>query len=227
LCFVISLFTFLSYETIVLMVWGFFPFAILPFVNFLGIPKIRLVQCAPFVPLGILLCQLLFVHLKRVISEKWSYIIAVFIIIYSFYSSVPILINRTESAFGYIRGWRGVHIPQEDKTALDFIAPILPKESVILADERMGNILPAFAPIVSYFGHSAKTKNFYGKATLTRTFFSGTLTDPDALLFVKNNRIRYVWYGLDERKYSKDVINYSFLHTIYNKDGIIIFQIYD
>ena len=82
-----------------------------------------------------------------------------------------------------------MHIPQAEVAALKFIEKNIVQETVILSSERLGNIIPAFAPLVSYIGHSAKTKDFYSKLGLVNSFFAQTIKNDEALQFVKNNRI--------------------------------------
>lgn len=213
-----------SYRYGVIILWAFLPFILLGLANLLGIPKIRLTQFAPFVPFAILLVDLIFIHPPRLLNPKLQWTIATVILVISIYTSGSILKNRIDAAAIYSSGHQ-MHIPAKEVAALAFIEPNVGKEAVVLATERLGNIIPAFAPVVSYIGHSAKTKDFYSKLTFANSFFAGKMSDREALEFVKNNSIGFVYFGTDEKYLGKTILEYSFLQSLYEKDGITVYKI--
>jgi len=212
-----------SYKEAVIIAWAFLPFLLLPFANFLGIPKIRLTQLAPFVPFSILIIDFLYIHPLYFLRNKFRWAILAVIFIVSIYTSASILKKRIDAAAIYVSGHQ-MHIPAKEVAALEFIEQNIGKESVVLATERLGNIIPAFVPVVSYLGHSAKTKDFYAKLSLANSFFAGSMNDMEALDFVSNSRIEYVYFGTDEKYLGKTSLTYPFLRSFYEKDGITLYK---
>lgn len=208
-----------NWELIFISLWAILPFFMLPFVNILSIAKIRLTQEAPFIPFGILAAYTIFQ-----IVPKYKYpIIAVFLL-----STLPVSLNLLSQRIQYIKTepiYDHFYIPKTSFEVIEFIKKNLPKNSVILTNEKMGNIIPAFAPTVSYMGHLNQTMNYPEKEKNVNNFFSGKWTDEEAKKFLIENGIRYVYYGWQEKELGLDISKYPFLRSIYKNEAVELFQL--
>lgn len=217
-----------SVEYIFICLWAYLPFLLLPFVNIFQIPKLRLVQEAPFVPWGILAAITIF----KIVPKNKSLLKALLVIIFlatTLPVSFTLLARKVEFAknelIDDVRTWH-IFIPNQEIKAIDFIKRNIKKGSIMLSDQRVGNITPAFAPVVSYFGHQALTKDFSLKQKAVELFFSQTFGSGQAREFLTSNNISYVYYGLNEKALGQErPLGYNFLKSIYQSEGIEIYQV--
>ena len=203
--------------------WAYMPFLLLPFVNTLGIGKLRLIDSAPFIPFSILTVQSLFLILK---NKPLKILYAVLILSISA-TSLPVGIPsfvRYITAAKTAPIYKNLFISEDVWKTIDFIGNSLPADSLILSNDVTGNILAAYAPVKVYFGHINQTMNFDDKQNNTRLFYSGQFSASQASSFLKKNNISYVYYGEEEMTLGDSKIDYPFLEKIYERDGIIIFK---
>ncbi len=213
-----------KWERLFLAIWAYFPFLLLPFIKILGISKLRLVSTAPFIPLaGLTSIALLEFNLwRKKIMVKYLLIAALFatFIPVSYQMSVLEIQNRLNSPL-----YTNIFYPLPAFQALRFIEKNIPKNSVILSNEYMGNIIPAFAPVISFYGHFVHTKNFFSKAQQISSFYSNKMSEEQAKKFLTNGNIRYIYYGPDEYFQSLGNLNYTFLEKIYQNSQVVIFKV--
>ncbi|PIY80113.1 MAG: hypothetical protein COY80_04620, partial [Candidatus Pacebacteria bacterium CG_4_10_14_0_8_um_filter_42_14] len=96
----------------------------------------------------------------------------------------------------------------------------LSPNSTILTEYYMGNQIPANTEARVYFGHLLQTPNAAGKQEKIREFYGGKLSDKEAKIFLIDNNIQYVYIGREEQE-----VSYSFLRSIFEEDGVSIYEI--
>jgi hypothetical protein len=212
---------------ITIALWALMPFVMLPFVDILSIPKIRLLQTSPFVPLG--LCSaytLSLIPKKRILRYVPVVLISIFLI-----TAVPvsysILKQRIQTIDRYITApdMTHVHLPKTEYEAIQFIQTNIPAGSGILADERIGTIIPAFAPVKSYFGHFVDTKDFDLKRQWLQKFYSGTFSSTQVAATLALYNIHYIYYGIDEQRYTTLPLQYEQLSEIFRNGTVKIYRV--
>lgn len=203
--------------------WAYMPFLLLPFVNILGIGKLRLIDSVPFIPFSLLTVLSLFLILKNKPLKILYSVLIVFILVTSLPVGIPSFIrNITAAKTDPI--YKNLFISDAVWKTIDFIRYSLPADSLILSNDVTGNILAAYAPVKVYFGHINQTMNFADKQKNTRLFFAGQFSDSQASSFLEKNNISYIYYGEEEMTLSELKIDYPFLKKIYEDDGIFIFK---
>lgn len=208
---------------IFLFVWGILPIVLLPFANFLSVGKVRLFDAIPFLPWAILGSQTIWDLWK---SKKKE--LAIGILVIYFISTLPISFIQLNYDIKNARQ-EGIHtnvfIPGKTWNAIDFLNKKAKRDSVILSNEYVGNIIPAYTPLISYFGHIDQTMNFSEKQVKSADFFTQKYSDGEAMNFLRKNGISYVYYGADEMLNGGDRLTYSFLKPVFQEDEIIIYNV--
>lgn len=215
-----------SWEKIFIVLWAFLPFLLLPFVGIFSVSKIRLLGDAPFVPWG-MLCAITIFEVARHMKSAKPLIIGILIIFLgiSFATSARIftkVINYTRTFPAY----SNIFIPQSNWKLIDFAKIEIPRDSIILSDEYMGNLLPSYAPIISYFGHINLTYKFLEKQNNVWRFYTLRMDEEEAKEFVRINNIKYVYFGIAEKGLgSLDSLPFKFLKVIYLENDNIIYKV--
>jgi len=214
-----------NWSLIFVTVWACLPFLLLPFVELLWLSKIRLAQINSYIPLGILCADTIYhVIPKLKINYLKTILLTLFltanlgVIIYLFilrYQSISTHANyRLDS----------VYMRKSTYDSLDFIQNTVPKNSIFLSSPIVGLVIPSYSRNTSFIAHLTDTYNYAQKEKEMIKFFSNSMTDTEAELFLKNNGINFVYFGLDEKQYSNQ-LNYSFLKEYYNKDDVQIYRV--
>jgi hypothetical protein len=206
-----------SLKQIYSVVWALLPFALLPFVNILGIGKIRLLNTAVFIPYGILITVFIFKIIKNI---KIRVILIAICILISLPVTVYLWLIQIRSAYTSTL-YANIFISKPVWQAIDYLKATAPKDSVFISYDSAGNIIPAYVPIKSYFGHINQTMDYSDKQGNVWLFYTGRMKDNEASDFLKMNKIAYVYYGPDEK--SLGGTPYSFLKPIYQTVDITIF----
>lgn len=217
---IINIFKKGNFGRLFIALWGLFPFLMLPFANILGIGKIRLISEAPFVPLGILATITLF----EVVKKNIRYLLLIIFFAITVPQSI-ILSYQDYRKSSTQQLYTNVFIPKSVWNTIEFVRRNAPKNSIVLSDEYFGNLVPAFVPVISYFGHSSITLNFSDKQKNVYNFYTQKMTDNEAFDFLNENNIKYVYFGPDEKRLGSDKLNYSFLKPIFGKEDISLYKI--
>lgn len=209
-------------EFIFISIWSILPMILLPFVNILNIPKLRLLEDAHFIPFAILASQSIYIICLTLRSKIIKIAIVVFFLIFTIPVSVHVLLWKISFITNNFAP--GLFYFQKDiLSGIKFIEESIPKNSIILS--QTSYILPAYAPVISYWGHMALTKNFSLKQENSRLFFSNQMPEAEAIKFLFSNRINYVYWGPEEKKLSSKPLTYNFLKPIYQDTNVTIFQV--
>lgn len=210
-----------GWEYLFLSAWAFFPFIFLPFANLLGIGKIRLISAAPFVPFGILTAFFLFEIIK---NNTVRLLVGSVYVVSVLYVSVSIWMLDMKQA-NQFPFFTNAFIPKESWRAIEFMKRTVPKDSIILSDEYMGNILPAYIPSRSYIGHASITLSYPEKKKRVVDFYTSS-TDEEAADFLKNNRISFVYFGPDEKRLGSNITPaHPFLKEIYKTGNVSLYKV--
>lgn len=216
-----------SFKETFLVVWILLPIVLMPFTDFLGIGKIRLAYMASYIPLGIFTVYTLRYLVRqgeRLIIKCIAASIILLLFLLFMYVSFQNNIKRfdfsSEVSFNAC-------IPRETVDALRFLnRNAQPYAAVVLSDFAVGNMLPAFARMKSYFGHWTQTMNFQQKEYLTNRFFRGQMDDNEVTRFLHEGNISYVYWGVAEQKYGGDIKKYKLpLDLVFQNASVQIYKI--
>lgn len=206
-------------ENIFVTMWFIFPFILLPFVNILQIPKLRLFEDAHFIPIAILAAQSI-----SIITAKFKFISIGFFVVFLLIT-IPEVVSIFKWRLSFITNNfpGGVYYSYKNEySGLDFIIREVPKNSVIITS--MAHIIPAYAPVISYWGHLNLTNNYSLKQEKLNLFFSNRMNDTEAKAFLAKNNINYVYLGPDAKKLGFDPKSYNFLISVYADNDVTIYK---
>jgi len=214
-------------ELIFVAVWAILPYLLLPFTNMIGISRIRVAFMGNFVPLGILsvlTVKMLGEALKKKIKPQFfsAAAFALFLFI-----SLPVTIYYLKARVTYVPiGFLNLHIPQSIMKSIDYLGRNSKPYSIVLGADYIGNMLPAFIKIKSYYGHVTQTKDYGAKSLVVEKFYSGKMNPTQALDFIKSGNINYIYVGPIENIWGADFIKYKLpIEEFYNREGIVIYKV--
>lgn len=141
-------------------------------------------------------------------------------------STLPVTTQRLLADISKVRStplYSNVYISNNHWQAVDYLKKETPNNSIVLSNEYMGNIIPAYTHNISYFGHPVHTKDFYIKQHEISLFYGNNLSDEEAKTFVKKNNINYIYFGPDEKS-TTDKLKYPFLKEVFKKNDVSIFM---
>ena len=100
-------------------------------------------------------------------------------------------------------------------------------DDVVLAEVTASNYIPAYSGNTVYFGQ-LNTVNYEKKEIEAKNFLKGVLTVSEAENLLKNGRIKYIFYSVQEKETSKNldlIKTYPFLKSVYNNQNVEIFRV--
>ncbi len=111
--------------------------------------------------------------------------------------------------------------------AIFFLEKHTNPNQTVLSHFFAGNLIPAYSGNMVYFGHSTETYQF--KTTKIENvieFFSGKMSPQKAQEFLTKNKIKYVFYGVQEKNINPrfDIMTYNFLENIFKNSEVSIFE---
>ncbi len=194
---------------------------------------LRFTQTGLFIPLG-LLGAYFFYQLSQITGSKITYPLIIFYIIINFFMMKISLDWQTN--FITQRAQANVpDVPYPPQTmyplkswmdGIRWIKNNTKEDDVILAHITAGNFIPAYAGRTVYFGQ-ANTLDYDSKQTLVDKFYKGEMSISQASEFLKNGRINYIFYSLQEIEFSPNKslnFYYPFLQPVFRSDTITVFQ---
>ncbi len=111
------------------------------------------------------------------------------------------------------------YLPVEYKHAFDWLASRKEKDAV-LSGFVTGNFIPGYTGCSVYLGHSALTPDIAERRDQMRQFYSSP--DPG---FLRQNGIRYVFWGREERSLTNRDLSKMF-KTVFEENGVAILTSY-
>lgn len=209
-------------EMIFITLWFLLPYILLPFVNVFQIPKLRLVEDAHFIPIAILASQ----TLSSILSNLKSRFISLGMFVLYLLITLPVIVTLFIWRISFIASNfpAGVYYSNKNEySGMEYVLKEVPKNSVIITS--LSHIIPAYAPVVSYWGHMNMTNSFAIKEVYLKLFFSNQMTENEAKEFLLSNNIDYIYVGPVERKLSSKPISYNFIYAVYRDDAVTIFKV--
>ncbi len=167
---------------------------------------------------------------KKVRPEKFvseGLLILIMLIIFII-TTLPVSLNILNQRIQYVKTepiYDHFYIPKTSFDAIKFINKNIPANSVILAHEKYGIIIPAFVPVVSFFGHVTQTMNYFGKEKDVTNFFSGIWSEKETKQFLITNKISYIYYGWQEEELGFDISKYPFLKEIFRNEDVTFYKV--
>lgn len=218
--------------------WFLVPIIFLPLAPLFQISNTRLVQGVPFLPFAILavvgidglIHWELIENLKFKIRNvpKWinkERIILAIIFILFILQTLPTLIWSLKDQFHeYWTTYSNIYLDKRLFRAFDFINQEYEPKTVILASFYTGNYLPAFTHTVSFIGHFGYTYQLERKQESTDNFLSQKLTDREAKEFLKQNNIRLIFQGPEEKIMSPKPLYPDLLKPVFINDIVTVYQ---
>lgn len=101
------------------------------------------------------------------------------------------------------------------------------KNEVVLAYITAGNYIPAYSGNFVYLGH-ANTPDEPAKEGIAARFFKGQMSSNEAKQFLKDRRISYVYFGIQEKELgglSELLSYYPYLREVYVNSGVTIYRV--
>ncbi len=98
--------------------------------------------------------------------------------------------------------------------------------SVVLAEITAGNYIPAYAGDYVYFGQS-NTVDYNRKGGEVDRFFKGEMTKEEAKELIRNGRINYIFFSIQEKEVSvghPPTDFYPFLQPVYQNSLVTIYR---
>jgi hypothetical protein len=89
--------------------------------------------------------------------------------------------------------------PADELEALNWLQTHAPEDSIVLAMDRTGNLIPVHANVRVYIGHGPETVDADRKREETEQFFHAESDDERRRRFINEAAIDYVWVGVLER----------------------------
>ncbi len=205
---------------------------------------LRLTQMVPQIPLGILSGFFFYELIKIIKKSKHSLsklillvvsILPFILIVYGFFMMYQSFVGQRDFTNHKMRADvplvpSGTYVmyPLKDFVgALTFLEKETPQNSVVLSDTTAGNYIPVYSGRTVYIGHD-NTLFFEQKIDKVRDFYAGRMTKEQAYLWLKNERISYIFFGPQEFETSgiRDLtILYSFVDLVYHNDYVTIYKI--
>lgn len=199
--------------------------------KYLPYHPIRFVQTANHIPLALLSAYFISRLMRKRILITLIVLPIIFLGIVQSYFSV-----KAQTDFIHQRAVAGqplvpyapqVMYPLKDFwNGLQWLGKNTDINSIVLSQYTAGNYIPAYSGNFVYFGHNPETVFYAEKEMKVNLFFSGTMSDEQALNFLRKENISYIFYGPQEKEKSlKDINKYKFLKPVFNSQYVTIFKI--
>lgn len=208
------------WEGIFFSAWAFMPFLLLPFATTLGIAKVRLLSVMPFVPFAFLITHTIF----RLMPTAIAIFCGTALIANTVYMTGRLTRSSLEQSrnFGL---YSNIFLPRDTWHVLEYLARSTDTESVILSNDDTGDFIPAFTPLIAYFGHINLTLNRPEKQANVVKFYHMDFSEEEARRFAQENRIRYVYYSPSEQTILGSPPTYSFLKEFIREGNVTVYEI--
>ena len=200
---------------------------------------LRFTQTGLFIPLGILGSYLL-LEIWRFIKFRnlYKFCYLLFVICYLL---INLFIMKTSLKWqlSFINQRIGADIPLVPyppqtmypltgwMEAIRWLRHNTPNDQVILAEITAGNYIPAYSGNYVYFGQS-DTVDYNRKTSEVDQFFLGQMSASQAQLFLQNGRIKYIFFGPQEKeKLNYNLLEklYPFINLIYSNPHVFIYSV--
>ncbi|OGG08691.1 hypothetical protein A2154_01730 [Candidatus Gottesmanbacteria bacterium RBG_16_43_7] len=212
---------------LLISVWALLTYAIMPISTQLGVAKFRLALLLPYIPLSVLYTKWIKECWRRKKQSPFLIAIAITtIIILSGVTlpSMPVMYKDWAMQAGNIEP--GMSYSHNWADAINFLSNHIPPYSYILSGEINGILIPSRVRAVVYVGQYLETIDFEAKKELVRLFFGGLLSDTEARKLIYKNRIKYIFYGNQEKSWGPGPKAYSLSTSIvFQNPEVTIYEV--
>lgn len=206
--------------TLTMSAWVVFPFFLIPIAktSWFPIANFRLVDATQYVPAGILAGLGL-----GLVHKPVRAILAVVLLIGSSWLTT-IYTKQTLERQSIL--WSNVYPLTSTWEAVTSLQRYVEKGSGVMVREYFGEILPAFANIRVFIGGPHGWPDWPERQAISMQFFSGRMSDPDALSLLRRENISYVFYGPDEKAVNQTGSLYpTILTPVYSTDSVTVYRV--
>lgn len=215
----------ISLKDIFLLMWALVPSVALILPAASSIPKIRLLQVLSVVPLSIL--GGLFLQRMARFGKITFVCLLLLLVLPNYFSWVSYETKRVDAITSFVyQGKHGFIFPSKTEYALyRWVSQHVPPKSAFLSYERIGNTLPAYAPVTSHVGHPEWPEYLSLLTGPVTRYFRGEMSESEACTYLREHNIAYVFYGRDELIDSKIPKEYSCTRQEVKENDAVIFRV--
>lgn len=102
---------------------------------------------------------------------------------------IRVIVNKGEPVFRL----------SDEVRAFQMLGDLVEDRSVVLTSFRSGNALPAWIPLRVVVGHGPESVDLNILLPQAEGFFKGTMEKADAIRFLDEQKVQYVWVGQEEK----------------------------
>lgn len=176
------------------------------------------------IPFGIVTGIFLFALLRPKLSKtldgnKASYaifLLVAFMLLTNIYI-YTVQLTSLDNGRGYFPYSVNRYLYNEEVEALKWLSSNSEPDAVILSAYNIGNYIPSYMNRKVYLGHWAQTIDFEKKAKEVNDFYKGEKSLP--------NGVKYVWYGVDEKRLNQNFIQPYNSKIAYQNSRVTIYKI--
>lgn len=124
------------------------------------------------------------------------------------------------------------YLEADERAALDLLARVGRPGDVVLSSLPIGSYLPPYCGVTAYAGHWAETIDLGKKYEQVATFLRGAVADEWRISLLREQRIRYLYYGPLERAMGSqrgsapfDPAQASYLKPLYESDAASLYEV--
>lgn len=116
------------------------------------------------------------------------------------------------------------YLPAAEIETVEWLRDNSPKDSIVLSSLSIGNVVPYYADRTVYLGFRPFTIDIDEKIKKASDFYSGISYSQDEMnVFLKKERINYVFYSDQEKTNGFNPDKYSFLKKVYENGDAAIY----
>lgn len=146
-----------------------------------------------------------------------SWVLIIFLVIPSF--NVWMLLNLQGIKMVLEKeNYPDTFVSKGDRAAYRWLEGHGKREDIVLANQRLGNMIPYFNKGLVYLGHHHETLHYSKKLVFVKDFFAGRYTEGEAENFLREKGIKYVVVSWEDK------VSYSFLTEAARGDRISIYE---
>lgn len=114
----------------------------------------------------------------------------------------------------------------DEERAMFWLRDNAKENEIIFSSFYMGNFIPAYSGRRVWIGHSPQTADLENKLVLNDWFWKDNLSTQEKELFLRNNKISYLYYGRKEKEIgSYDPDTQSYLNKVFSTSQAGIYKV--
>ena len=233
-----------NFAKILIACWFSIPLLLIPFAPFLNISNIRLIQGLPYLTMAVLAAiglETLTAFILRMIAvvknkpyesvqsklkQKVILIVYPLVLTAFFLVNIPVIVwSLKDQIREYSPVFGNVYLDDRLKNAFAFINNNYPAKTIVLSTFYTGNYLPVYTHTLSFIGHTSYTANVSLKEKAVMKFFENKMTWEEAAKFLKDNKIKLVFQGPEEKPLYNGLLYPNHLKPVFMEDVASIYEV--